>query len=204
MHGIVDAVLRFVYEQEAVAAIGKGKSKSEKAHRAVAKTLKRNRTIVIHELDDRPPLLIVSHHRHTFHRIAEDQPQSIHRVGFILGQGNAVPECRYLLVPHEARTQQDTFHCRRWFVLCIEEPHTVRKEGFRLADSALVQEEQTRIYMLPISEYGFEDAKIDIFQNFRRKSFQFVHVLFDGIRHFYSETIPIFILCRTYLDARVL
>ena len=57
--------------------------------------------------------------------------------------------------------------------------------------------------MLPTLEYGLEDPKIGVFQNFRRISFQYVHVLFDGIRHFYSETIPMFILCRTYLDARV-
>ena len=107
----MNAVLHLVDEQKAVATVGESQGNAEQPHRAVAKTLERNRprpVLQLHEhalaIHSKAPLL-VSSDRYPFHAAAKNQLQGFQHPIFLVRQHDVIPESCDLVVVRQSRPE---------------------------------------------------------------------------------------------------
>ena len=97
LYGVVNSVLRFVDEQEAVPAVCKGQRDTEQTYRPVAQAFQRNRTRLTRKLEVYAPAwppaaqAVVPDHGDPVDGTAKNQLQTTHGLTFPVRQRNPVP-----------------------------------------------------------------------------------------------------------------
>ena len=101
LYGMVNSILRFVDEQEAVSAICKSQGNSKQTYRPIAKTFQRNRTRLARQPQNYAPTCpsatqaVVSDHCDSIDGTTKNQLQTTHRLAFPVRERNSVP------IPHD-------------------------------------------------------------------------------------------------------
>lgn len=112
LHRMVNAVFRFVNDQESIAAIGKSQSDAEQARSPVAQAFQRNRLILPLDLYDRPSAIstasssVIADYCNAVHLVAKDQIQRLDRPGFIIRKRYLIPEPRHVHIAQYTRSQR--------------------------------------------------------------------------------------------------
>ena len=137
LHGMVDAVLRLVNEQEAVPAVREGQGGAEQAYRPVTEAFERDGMVVIFQPHDHPATdrclpapCAVSDHRDASGLLVRRQVHGLYHPLLIVRQGDPVPESRHLAPVRQPRPQGFAARLRWQLALAgLQQTHQLAGKG---------------------------------------------------------------------------